>query len=103
MIIYNVTVQVDGAVAADWLHWMQQTHIPEVMASGCFTGHRILQLMEVDDTDGPTYAVQYEAATEADYQRYIAQHAAALRRKTEERWGARVFAFRTLMRRVAER
>lgn len=100
MIIYNVTVQVAEAVAAGWLQWMQQEHIPQVMATSCFKNYRILQLMDIDETDGPTYAVQYEAAAEKDYYRYIAEHAPALRRQTEERWGDKVFAFRTVMRRV---
>ncbi len=36
MILYNVTVALDPAIETEWLAWMQQEHIPEVMATGCF-------------------------------------------------------------------
>lgn len=58
MYIYNVTVNIDDSIKEDWIRWMQQTHIPEVIASGCFTSHRICKLMNVED-QGTTYAIQY--------------------------------------------
>ena len=41
MILYNVTVSIDPAVSSDWLEWMRSTHIPDVMATGCFVESRI--------------------------------------------------------------
>ena len=32
MIVYNVTVSVDENITSDWLAWMKDEHIPEVMA-----------------------------------------------------------------------
>ena len=31
MIIYNVTVGVDKSIEADWLAWMKEVHIPDVI------------------------------------------------------------------------
>ena len=42
MYIYNVTLKVDATVADDWTRWMRQTHIPEVIDTGYFTGYRML-------------------------------------------------------------
>lgn len=97
MIIYNVTIKVDGSIAQSWLEWMQQTHIPEVMATGCFQSHRVVQLLEVDESEGPTYAIQYTAASKADYNRYLSLYAEALRKKSYEQWGDRFIAFRSVM------
>jgi hypothetical protein len=33
MIVYNVTVNIDGAVEQEWLKWMKEVHIPEVLAT----------------------------------------------------------------------
>lgn len=96
-IIYNVTVQVDHGVATPWLQWMQEEHIPDVMATGCFQDFRILRLMEVDEREGLTYAVQYRAAFRSDYNRYIAIFAEGLRQKAYNRWGDRFIAFRSVM------
>lgn len=97
MIIYNVTIKVDWAIHDDWLAWMQSEHIPDVMATGCFTGSQLLRLLEVDDPEGPSYAAQYFCNNKADYNRYIELHAANLRQKATDKWGDRFIAFRSLM------
>ena len=55
MLLYNVTVSIDNAVAADWLHWMKETHIPEVMATTYFVKFQICRMLsEEPDTGGVT-------------------------------------------------
>lgn len=98
MIIYNVTIKVEPGIAREWLEWMKQSHIPEVMATGCFEQYRIVQLLEQDDSEGPTYAVQYQAASMDDYERYISNFAGTLRQQSLTRWGEAFIAFRSLMR-----
>lgn len=97
MIIYNVTVKVDHSIAEAWLDWLKTEHIPEILGTGCFTDARILQLMEVDESDGLTYAVQYHAESMALYNRYIKEYSTAMRNKGTEKWGNKSVAFRSVM------
>src|SRR6186997_871607 len=97
MIIYNVTVKVDPSIAVAWLKWLQDIHIKEIIATGCFTKAIILKLLEVDETDGITYAIQYFAEDLSAYERYISTHAASMRNKGLEKWGDKFIAFRSLM------
>jgi len=97
MLIYNVTIKVSPHIATQWLQWMMEVHIPEVMATGCFQSYRVLRLLEIDDSEGPTYAVQYSAASRASYDEYISTHASTLREKTYEKWGNQFIAFRSVM------
>jgi len=97
MIIYNVTIKVHDSISADWLHWLREEHIPDVINSGCFTHAVILRLIEVDETEGPTYAVQYHAESKALYNNYIEQHAPAMRQKGFDKWGDKFIAFRSVM------
>jgi hypothetical protein len=97
MFIYNVTTKIEETVAEDWLIWLKQEHIPEILQTGCFTHATILQLLEVDDNEGPTYAVQYYAESKALYNRYIEMFAAGLRQKVIDKWGNQFISFRTLM------
>lgn len=101
MIIYNVTIKVEAAIASEWLQWMQQVHIPEVIATGCFTHAVTVRLLDIDDTEGPTYAVQYHAESKANYNRYIDKFAEELRQKGFSKWGNKFVAFRSLMQVVA--
>jgi hypothetical protein len=96
-IIYNVTNKVDAAIADAWLNWLLQEHIPAIMRTGCFSSYKVVRLLEVDDTEGPTYAVQYAADSKADYNRYITVHAPAMRQQSYDKWGDRFIAFRSVM------
>lgn len=97
MLIYNVTIKVEAGIADEWLQWMQQIHIPEVIATGCFTHAVTLRLLDVDDEEGPTYAVQYHAESKANYNRYIDKFAGEMRQKVFDKWGNKFIAFRSLM------
>ena len=100
MIVYNVTTKLDWSIHEDWLIWMKSIHIPEMLDTGLFTDSRILRLLEVDDAEGPTYAVQYYADSMASYHQYIAAYAPVQRAKTIDQWGDKFIAFRTLMETV---
>ena len=41
MVIYNVTLSIDTSVSSEWLAWMRQTHIVEIMKTGCFMECRL--------------------------------------------------------------
>jgi hypothetical protein len=97
MIIYNVTIKVEQTIADAWLNWLLNEHIPEVLKTNCFTDYKVVRLLEVDDSEGPTYAIQYHAASKADYNRYIEQYADQMRRKSFGKWGDRFIAFRSVM------
>ncbi|MFD2918526.1 DUF4286 family protein [Terrimonas rubra] len=97
MIVYNVTTKVDHSIAVLWLNWMKQEHIPEIIATGCFTHATILHMIETDETDGLTYAVQYHAESKALYNRYIKDFATALSNKATSKWGNKYIAFRSVL------
>ena len=97
MMLYNVTVKPEAAIHEPWLQWMRETHIPEVVATGCFTHAVILRLLEVDDSEGPTYAIQYHAESKALYNRYIEKFAGDMRQRAFEKWGNRFIAYRSVM------
>lgn len=96
-IIYNVTVKVDAGIAGAWLKWLKEEHIPEIMKTGCFSSYQIVQLLEVDDSEGPTYAIQYGAESKADYNRYVTVHAPRMQQQSYAKWGDRFIAFRSVM------
>ena len=88
---------VNHSIHDAWKNWMIQTHIPQVMATECFEKNLFVRLLEVDESEGITYAVQYYALSKALYNRYIETYANSLRKKTMEKWGDQFVAFRSLM------
>jgi hypothetical protein len=97
MIIYNVTIKVEQAIANAWLQWLLNEHVPDVMSTGCFTSHKVVRLLEVDDSEGPTFAIQYTAESKANYNLYILKHAEEMRKRSFDKWGNRFIAFRSVM------
>ena len=75
MYIYNVTLKVDNEIKREWLRWLKEEHIPDMIMTGCFTNASILQLLETDELEGATYAVQYQAQSKSLYNRYIEKFA----------------------------
>ena len=96
-IIYNVTVKVEPAIADAWLHWVRTEHAPEMLATQCFTEYKVVKLLEVDESEGPTFAIQYFALDLEKYKEYLTHHAAGLRKKAFDKWSNQFIAFRTLM------
>lgn len=97
MIVYNVTIKVDPAIAGDWRIWMLREHIPMLLETGCFTDAKMFRLLEQDDSDGPTFCAQYFSASKADYDRYLDEFAARMRAETLQKWGDKIAAFRSVM------
>jgi Domain of unknown function (DUF4286) len=97
LIIYNVTTKVNYSIADEWLQWIKEEHIPDLTATGCFTHAVVLQLLEADDSDVLTYAVQYYADNKVMYDRYIHRYADDMRKKAINKWGNNFISFRTLL------
>lgn len=97
MIIYNVTIKIETAIASEWLRWLQDVHIPEMINTGCFTDAKLLKLLDTDESDGPTYAVHYYTNNKDLYNKYIEKFSGPMRQKSFEQWGNKFIAFRTIM------
>ena len=92
-----LTKKVDHSIADTWLVWLKEEHIPDIIHTGCFTHATVLRLLEVDETEGPTYAVQYHAESNALYNRYLEQFSGNMRKKGVDKWGDKFIAFRSVM------
>ncbi|MGH7534248.1 MAG: DUF4286 family protein [Gemmatimonadales bacterium] len=73
MVTYEITATVDPSLVEAYERYMRQRHIPDLLATGCFQG-------AVFTRAAPgRYRVRYEAPSDADLERYLAEHAARLR------------------------
>ena len=101
MIIYNVTININDDVHDEWLQWMNEVHIPDVMSCGLFTHARMCKLL-VDEEEGTTYAIQYTAKAMSDYEQYRDVFAPALQAATMKKFNDKFVAFRTLLEVIQE-
>ena len=101
MIHYTVMCDVDAAVAQTWLAWLVQIHIPDMLATGCIVSADVTRLEDPPSLRGERFVARYTAPDRATWERYLSDHAPALRGDHIERFGGRVTAERTLGERVA--
>lgn len=101
MILYNVTVSIDPGVHQEWLEWMRTTHIPDVMATGCFIESRISRV-HGEEEGGMTFAISYVSPSEEKMDEYRREHAPRLQADHSSRFQGRFAAFRTLLTIIEE-
>jgi hypothetical protein len=73
MIAYEVTSEVEESLVGRFEQYMRETHIPEVLATGCF------QAAVLARSSPGRYRTSYVARTQADLDRYLERHTAGLR------------------------
>lgn len=100
MIIYNVTVNVEKEIEKEWVNWMKETHIPDILATGFFHDHRMLRLLNETEGEGETYAVQYFTDDLDKLENYMTQEAPRLRDEHFAKFQNRCVSFRTFLETV---
>ena len=102
MIYYNVTINIHESVHDQWLHWMQNKHIKEVLATGKFTSARLVKVLVEEEMGGITYSVQYTTDSKETLQQYYDQNAPRLREEGIRLFGDKMLTFRTELELVSE-
>jgi hypothetical protein len=101
MILYNVTVNIEHNIEAEWLQWMQEKHIPDVLATGYFSNNKICKMLSGEHDGGVTYSIQYLCKDEAMLNEYQEKHAPALQKEHTEKYAGKFVAFRSLLEVIA--
>ena len=100
MILYNVTVNVESEVEEEWLSWMKEKHIPDVLATGQFIDHKIYRLIGEIPNNGTTYSIQYFAHSMQQIDTYLTNFAVKLRDEHMKKFKDKHVAFRTVLESV---
>ncbi len=100
MLLYNVTLIIEETIAQEWLQWMQETHIPAVLASNMFVSNRLLKVID-SPNEGLTYCAQYVAESMENYLTYQQEFAPTLQAAFNKKFETKVVVFRTLMEYIA--
>ena len=94
MYIYNITINIEKSIEEDWLRWMQEKHIPEMLNTGKFFEAKMCQVM-VEEDQGVTYSIQYTTDSKETLEKYYQENAAQLRQEGLVLFKERYVAFRT--------
>lgn len=96
MIIYNVTTILEESIEQDYLDYMKDIHMPEVMASGAFSTCNLLKLTEPDN-EGVTYCAQYITDDIQKLNQYRANISPKLQEDFKQKFNNHYVAFRSVL------
>lgn len=102
MLIYNVTTNIEASVHDEWLQWMQETHIPEVLATGKFLNAKMSKVLVEEDMGGITYSVQFTTLDKATLQKYYTEDANRLQHVSLKRFPNKLVSFSTELEVISE-
>ncbi|PHQ57616.1 MAG: hypothetical protein COC16_00400 [Lutibacter sp.] len=102
MYIYNVTTNIDETIQADWLKWMKDKHIPDMLATGKFSKAKMSQVMIKEEMGGITYSVQYTTDSLETLEEYYNEDAQKLRDESMTLFKDKSVAFRTELKVISE-
>ena len=102
MYIYNVTSSIDEAIHIQWLKWMKEVHIPNMLATGKFTNAKIIKVLVEEEMGGTTYSVQYFTPNKETLQKYYEEDAPKLRQEVFSLFADKVLSFRTELEIISE-
>ncbi len=102
MIIYNVTINIHESVHDQWMDWMQNKHIADVLATGKFTSARMVKVLVEEEMGGVTYSIQYTTDSKATLERYYEEDAPKLREEGLQLFGDKMLAFRTELELISD-
>jgi len=95
MLIYNITVNIDGAAHDLWLEWMRDRHIPDMLATGKFSHAKLARVLVEEELGGMTYSIQYTVQDRPTLEAYYREDAERLRGEAQRRFPNLFVAFRT--------
>ncbi|WP_035677359.1 DUF4286 family protein [Flavobacterium limnosediminis] len=102
MIIYNVTINIHESVHEQWMQWMQEKHIQDVLNTGKFTSARLVKVLIEEEMGGVTYSIQYTTDSKETLERYYQEDAPRLREEGLRLFGDKMLAFRTELELISE-
>lgn len=95
MYIYNVTTNVEADTAQEWLAYMRETHIPEMIATGCFTGAKLTRVMIQEEMGGKTFSIQYAVTDKETFKGYYVAYAADMNSRLDQKFKGKYVTFQT--------
>ena len=102
MIIYNVTINIHESVHDQWMKWMQEKHINDVLSTGKFSTARMVKVLVEVEMGGVTYSIQYTTDSKETLERYYQEDAPKLRDEGLALFGDKMLAFRTELEVISE-
>jgi hypothetical protein len=102
MYIYSVTIAIENETETEWLEFMQQKHIADVLKTGYFTSASMRKAVNEDNAAFVTYNIEYTADSMEAYTQYQQLEATRLQKDVTDLFSGKFTAQRRVYQKVTE-
>jgi hypothetical protein len=97
VIVYNITFNIDDTVEKDWLTWIKNEHIPDILATGLFSTYKLFRILVEEELGGKTYALQFFAQSLDEIKLYQLRYKQMFDQMHQKKFGGKYVDFRTVL------
>jgi hypothetical protein len=94
MNVYSVFISLDESVESDWLTFMNDKHIKEVLDTECFTGYEFFREIDSPEIGKVRFRIDYYLTDSSKMEKYISKFSEALRNDVVARFDGKFTAER---------
>lgn len=102
MYIYNVTMNITEDIHDEWMKWVKEKHIPEMLNIGVFSKAKMCEVLVEEEMGGVTYSVQYTTESLDLLDQYYKFHADTMRNEGAKLFKDKMLSFRTELKVISE-
>ncbi len=99
MIIYSITFAIEDSIEKEWLEYMKEQYIQEVMEIGLFNDYRFSKTHPVSDVD-TAFNIQFRCESLTHLELFEKQHAPSIDEKLVEKYKGKFGTFRMVMEEI---
>jgi len=98
MIVYSVKINIRKIVEEEWLIWMKNVHIKEVMSTNYFSDWKIYKIIIPESLDNESsYIIEYLTDSLEKYEAYVKNESRRLQEDHKIFFGGKFTASRSVM------
>ncbi len=94
MYIYNITFNVDKEIEKEWLQYIKEVFIPQMLRSGLLRSALTSKIM-VDEIQGISYSIQFAAGNKKDLKKFISEELQPILHKLHTKFSPKMVYFAT--------
>ena len=97
MLIYNTTYQIDLGDARNFVIWINESYIPQVLADGRLKNPRLCQILSHKEQESECFSLQWEVDNSAVLHKWHTEFGMKLNEEMLKIFKDKVIGFPTLM------
>lgn len=96
MVLYNVVIQMNNEIEADFMEWFRKQHIPLIISTGYFIGFSLSKQICSGLDAKTTIVCRFFCHNMEDYENYLNKSSEVMRSDFPARFIDKYFIFRTI-------